>query len=114
MGRSSSIKGAHGERELAGILGEHGYTVQRGGTQSYGERPDLYGLPGVHIEVKRREAVDLSAALKQAADDATRFNDGLPAVFHRGNRQRWRVTMDLESWLTLYGLAHSEGGDKHE
>ena len=69
---------------------------------SYGQEPDLVGLPGVHIEVKRREVVDLAAALKQAAEDAERFGDGIPAVFARGNRQKWRVTMLLDDWLNLY------------
>ena len=42
-------------------------------------------------------------ALAQAAKDAEFFGDGLPTVFHRGNRQRWRVTMELDHWLVLYG-----------
>lgn len=54
MGKSSQRKGADGERELATILREHGYDIERGGSQTYGEVPDLMGLPGVHIEVKRR------------------------------------------------------------
>lgn len=37
-----------------------------------------------------------------AAKDAEFFGDGLPTVFHRGNRQRWRVTMELDHWLALY------------
>jgi len=52
MGKSSQRKGADGERELANILREHGYTVERGGSLPYGKAPDLMGLPGVHIEVK--------------------------------------------------------------
>ena len=60
------------------------------------------GLAGIHCELKRREGVDLSAALAQAARDAEFFGDGLPTVFHRGNRQRWRVTMELDNWLALY------------
>lgn len=27
---------------------------------------------------------------------------GLPAVFHRRNREPWRVTMELPDWLELY------------
>jgi len=60
IGRSSQRKGADGERELANILREHGYTVERGGSLSFGEAPDLTGLPGVHIEVKRRERLELA------------------------------------------------------
>lgn len=101
-GKSSQRKGASGERELAALLREYGYDIRRGGSLSFGETPDLSGLPGVHVEVKRRENVNLSAALEQARRDAQRFGDGLPAVFHRRNREPWRVTMRLEDWLTLY------------
>ena len=100
-GRKSARKGAVGERELAAILRDHGYDIQRGGSLSFGEVPDLFGLPGIHVEVKRRENVNLSAALEQARRDAIRFG-GLPAVFHRANRQSWQVTMALTDWLELY------------
>ena len=63
---------------------------------------DYTGKERKKIEVKRREVVDLAAALKQAAEDAERFGDGIPAVFARGNRQKWRVTMLLDDWLNLY------------
>lgn len=107
-GRSSQNKGAGGERELASILTDRGYQVKRGGSLSYGDKPDLYGLPGVHIEVKRTEKLNLHAAMKQAERDAQRFQDGAPTVFHRMNREPWLVTMHLTDWLEIY-----EKGDEH-
>lgn len=77
---------------------------------SYGEEPDLSGLPGVHIECKRVENLNLSAALRQATADAQRFHDGLPAVFHRRNREQWVVSMRLDDWVKLY-YSHKEGGN---
>lgn len=106
MGAISSRKGANGERELAELLRQHGYNIQRGGSLSFGEAPDLTGLPGIHVEVKRRENVNLSAALDQAQRDSERFG-GLPCVFHRANRKPWAVSMPLESWLQLYEQAHT-------
>ena len=53
MGKSSQRKGAAGERELAALLSAAGYACQRGGSLSFGEVPDVLGLPGIHIEVKR-------------------------------------------------------------
>ena len=58
MGKRSQRKGADGERELAAILREYGYTVERGGSMSFGEVPDLVGLPSIHIEVKRTVCID--------------------------------------------------------
>ena len=54
-GKSSHRKGADGERELAALLREYGYPVERGGSLSFGEAPDLTGLPRIHIECKRAE-----------------------------------------------------------
>ena len=48
MGKSSQRKGAEGERELAALLRDYGFDTQRGGSLSFGEVPDLTGLPGVH------------------------------------------------------------------
>ena len=51
MGGKSQRKGAAGERELAQILREYGYSCDRGGSLSFGEVADITGLPGIHIEV---------------------------------------------------------------
>lgn len=102
MGKTQQRKGRRAEIELSNLLGGHGYATRPGTAVSFGNEPDVVGLDGVHIEIKRRENPDLSAALKQAAEDAERFGDGLPAVFFRGNRQRWRVIMDLDVWLEMY------------
>lgn len=69
---------------------------------SFGEVPDLVGLPGVHIEVKRCEQVRLSEWMQQAERDSQHFKDGLPAVFHRRSREVWRVTMNLADFMRIY------------
>lgn len=102
MGKASQRKGADGERELADLLRERGYQITRGGTLSFGERPDLSGLPGIHIEVKRVERLNVPEAMGQAIRDAECFHDGAPCVFHRRNRQPWLVTMRLADWLEIY------------
>ena len=102
MGKSSQRKGKTGELELAAILQAEGYAVERGASMTFGEVPDLSGLPGVHIECKRVEKLNLSEAMQQATRDAQRFGDGEPAVFHRRNRSPWVVSMPLTSWLKLY------------
>lgn len=88
--------------ELAKVLQGYGYSVEAGRAQSYGEVPDLSGLPNVHIECKRAETLRLSEWMAQAERDAERFHDGLPTVFHRKNREGWLVTMPLTAWLELY------------
>ena len=102
MAKSSQRKGRAGELELCRILSGFGYDVKPGRPGSFGSEPDLSGLPGVHIECKSREQTDISAALKQASEDAAKFGDGLPVVFTRGNRQHWRVVMALDDFMELY------------
>ena len=102
MGAKSHRKGRAAELELSRILQSHGIPAEPGQAVSYGTTPDIVGVDGIHVEVKRRENVNLSAALTQAEEDSRKFGDGLPAVFHKKNREKWRVTMPLESWIELY------------
>lgn len=101
-GKKSQAKGRRAELELSRLLRGAGYDVRSGEALNYGREPDLVGLPGVHIECKRAEALRLSEWMAQARRDADRFRDGFPAIFHRRNQEPWRVTMDLDNWLTIY------------
>ena len=111
LGRSQQRKGRAGELEFSRLLREYGYNVQPGRAQSFGGVPDVSGLPGIHVEVKRVERLNISQAMAQAVRDAERFQDGAPTVFHRRNREPWLVTMRLLDWLKLYGAALGETCD---
>lgn len=102
MGKSSTREGAGGEREVMAILREHGYPVERGGTQSYGERPDLYRMDGVHLEVKRSECARIWDWMMQSKEDSLRFKDGAPTVIFRRNRSDWLICMELNDSLRIY------------
>ena len=105
MGKKSQRKGAAGERELTEILREYGYDCTRGGSLSFGEVPDLSGLPGIHIEVKRVEKLNVVEAMEQSIRDSEQMFEGTPTLFHRRNRKPWLVTMRLEDWLVLYSTS---------
>lgn len=98
---NSRDKGARGERELASVLNSYGYFCRRGQQYSGANGdPDVVGLPGIHIECKRVERLNLTDAMIQAKRDA---RDGeIPAVFHRRNREEWLVTMRLDDWVQMY------------
>lgn len=104
MGKSSQRKGADGERELAELLRDYGYKAERGGSLTFGSVPDVTGLPGVHIEVKRTERLNVLEAYQQAAADADRFRDGVPVLFHRRNRTPWLVTMGFADWIKHFNI----------
>ena len=104
-GRSSARKGAQGELEVMSILRERGFHVERGGTQSYGARPDLYGLDSVHLDIKRSETTKIWEWMRQSKQDAARFGDGWPTVIFRRSRSDWLICMELKNWLELYKRA---------
>ena len=98
---NSRDKGKRGELELAKTLRGYGYDVRRG--QQYcgaNGDADVVGLPGIHIECKRVERLNLDDAMAQAKHDA---HGKIPAVFHRNNHGEWRVTLGLEDLLWIYG-----------
>lgn len=100
MSINSKRKGASGERELASKLKEYGYDCRR--SQQYcgvAGDADVIGLPGIHIEVKRVERLNIIDAMSQAIGDA---KGDMPTVMHRKNHEEWLVTMRLSDWIELY------------
>lgn len=103
MAINSKRKGSNGERELANAIKKHGYecrrSVQYNGYDPEG-KPDVIGLPGIHIECKRVEKLNIDTAYDQAVRDCKAGD--LPAVFHRKNRRPWLVTMSMEDFVRIY------------
>lgn len=107
-GRASRNKGKVGEREVAKFLRDHGYADARRGVQFSGKtgQADVVGLPGIHLEVKRVERLNIENAMAQSIGDA---RDGeVPVVFHRKDRGEWMVTMRAEDWVEMYGKSREE------
>lgn len=98
---NSRNKGKRGELEAAHLLKEYGYDARR--SQQYAginNDADVVGLPGIHIEVKRVEKLNIDNAMAQSIRDA---RDGeKPAVFHRKDRKQWLVTMPFTEWIEFY------------
>lgn len=108
---NSRDKGAKGERELAGKLREFGYDARRG-QQFCGANgdADVVGLPGIHIECKRVERLNLYDAMSQSVRDAREGE--VPTVFHRKNHCEWLVTMRMKDWMQMYSNGEWEGEEK--
>ena len=103
---NSRRKGAEGEREIAKILRGYGYDARRGQQYSGANGDaDVVGLPGVHIEVKRVEALNIDKAMEQAITDAKPGE--MPAVFHRKNGKEWKATVRLKDFIKLYKQAEA-------
>ena len=99
---NSKQKGKVGELEFSRLCQEMGYKTRR--TAQYcgksGDAADVIGLPGIHVEVKRVERLNIDDAMSQAKRDAK--NDRFPIVAHRRNNCEWKVTMRAEDWFELY------------
>lgn len=103
MAVNSKQKGARFERLLASRFREYGYNARR--TAQYcgntGDASDVVGLPGIHIEAKHQERMQLYDWMAQAKRDSAGTNT-LPAVFHKKNNASILVTMEFEDWMRLY------------
>lgn len=97
----SREKGKRAERELARILRDYGYDTRRGVQYNGADgSADVVGLPGIHIESKHVERLNIYDAMAQAISDAREGE--IPAVFHRKNNDYWKVTMKLEDFMKIY------------
>ena len=99
---NSREKGKRFERKLASILKkDYGYDCRRG--QQYcgaNGDADVIGLPGIHIEAKHQEKMQLYDCINQAKRDA---KDGLlPVVFHKKNNCEILVSMTLDTFMKIY------------
>jgi len=97
---NSKRKGCVGEREFAALCREHGIESAQRGQQFKGgyESPDVKGIDGYHIEVKRVERLNISEAMKQSIRDSE--GKATPIVAHRRNREEWFITMRAVDWLS--------------
>ena len=101
---NSRAKGARFERALASKLREYGYTNARRSAQYCGKTgaaADLVNLPGIHVEAKHAERMQLYDWIAQAKRDAKK-SGRLPAVFHKKNNAEILVTMELDAWIEIY------------
>ena len=116
MSINSREKGKRGELEIAHVLQEYGYETRR--NQQYNGAngdADVVGLPGIHMEVKRVQRLNIDNALEQAirdtyADEIKQGTDLIPVVMHRSNNDRkkdstkgvWKVTLRLDDFMKIY------------
>lgn len=105
MGKASRDKGKRGEREFVLFCRDQGYDVHR--TAQYrgntGSAGDVEGLLGIHVEVKRTEALRALDYMAQAKHDAEAEGKGnIPLVAWKKNNCQWVAILDLEDFFTLY------------
>lgn len=103
MAVNSKRKGKEFELKLARLFREYGYNARR--TAQYcgnsGDASDVVGLPGLHIEAKARERMELYDWMAQAKRDAEGTGK-YPVVFHKKNHANILVTMEFDDFMEIY------------
>lgn len=105
-GRGSKQKGDRYERDLAEYFNEQcGISSHRTPLSGGGRKEalaDLIGTPGIAIEAKRVEKINLTEFMQQAVRNC---GNDLPVVITRRNKQSMEnsyVFMRLHEWMALY------------
>ena len=97
---NSRRKGKNGELELARKLREYGWDCRRGQQYSGANGDaDVVGIPGIHIECKRRNRLEPYEYIAQARHDARKGE--LPIVFMRRDNSEWLALMDFDTAMQL-------------
>jgi len=102
---NSRDKGARFERKVAELFKDWGYpafrTAQFEGKS--GNCADVEGVPGIHIEAKFCQKMQLYNWMAQAVrDNAASKKPKLPVVIHKANNKDILVTMRFDDWIDLY------------
>ena len=98
-------KGSNGEREAADLLrawaATAGFEIEplRNLEQVRSGGYDLNGIPGLGIEVKRVENLNVKAWWQQATRQADQYGT-IPVLMWRQNRRPWRFKVRV--WVVIY------------
>jgi hypothetical protein len=88
-GKVGELAAAEELRRLFGVEARRGQQFHGGG-----DSPDVVtSIAGVHLEVKRCEALSLYTAVDQAVADA---GEKVPVVLHRRNHKPWVAIVRLD------------------
>lgn len=99
MACNSRRKGANGELEAAHALNDvlpHAKARRAQQFAGHHTAADLVceGLPGIMVEVKRKQSLNLHKTMDKSLEDCT--EDQTPVIIHRKDNCEWLLTVRLE------------------
>lgn len=104
-GATSRRKGKANELAVVHIAKEHGFPDAHRSWQTPQRTGDIGGIPGVYIEVRRRETLALPAWLREVEEAC---NDLAPVVAFKRNREPWYAAVRLEHFFDLLSNQREE------
>ena len=113
IGKASKAKGVRFELEIAHFLQNHGYpdahrTAQHCGKT--GDAGDVEGVPGLHVECKHVEKLNLYNAYHQAVrDNSAKGNGYIPVVIHKKNRETTLVSLSMDDFIEIFSIYSKKG-----
>lgn len=118
IGKSSKARGKRGELDLVHSLRDAGFPDVKRTVQYCGKATgtaDVIGLPGIHVEVKNVQRLNIWEALAQSKRDSEANGNGdIAAVFFKRNRSGWYVAVPLSDFIRLYAQSDlCKGGLNH-
>lgn len=114
MSQYSREKGKRGEREIVKyfkqLAEEYGFMdpkyIKRNTLQSDSGGYDIANLPGLAVEVKRHERLNVKGWWKQCVKQAKK--DETPILFYRQNRHPWNVVFEERGVLVTTTLERAK------
>ena len=87
---------------MANLCKKHGYKDARRSQQYCGDAgdSDVVGFPGLFVEVKRVQKLNIENAMTKADEQA--IDNEIPVVAHRKDNKKWQVTMMADDWFKMY------------
>jgi len=97
MSRSQRTKGKAGELEIVHAFKYHNWPHARRTGDAGQVDGDITGTDPYHVEVKRRETLDIPGWWRQTIDGCPEAD--IPLLVFRGNREPWRACLYLHDLL---------------
>lgn len=70
------------------------------------------GLPGIMVEVKRRQSMNLHSVMNKSLEDCT--EDQTPVIVHRKDNEEWLLTVRLEDLPDMMWKFLREGSPRRK
>lgn len=105
MGKSQREKGKRGEREVANIFKQYGFTETHRSQQFSGKgesSADCVGVEGLHLEVKLGYQYKRIYEFREQAIRDAEGSGNIPVVCCRMDRQPWLAVLDLDDFINIW------------
>ncbi len=110
MGRMSRTKGKVAERAVAELARANGFPNAKRTGDAQQVAGDIAGMPGLYVEVRRRETLNLPAWIREVEAEHPRGT--LPLIAFRRSAEPWYGAVPLGSLFQVLASTTTEEDDR--